>query len=64
MQQIYRRTPMRKCDFNKVAEQLYWNLFSAWVFSCKVASYFQSTFLQARLWETASDYAKYEFKPI
>ena len=22
MQQIYRRTPMLKCDFNKVAEQL------------------------------------------
>ena len=25
MQHIYRRTPMRKCDFNKVAKQLYWN---------------------------------------
>ena len=24
MQQIYRRTPMPKCDFNKVAKQLYW----------------------------------------
>ena len=23
MQQIYRRTPMPKCDFNKVALQLY-----------------------------------------
>ena len=23
MQQIYRRTPMQKCDFNKVAKQLY-----------------------------------------
>ena len=23
MQQIYRRTPMLKCDFNKVAKQLY-----------------------------------------
>ena len=22
--QIYRRTPMPKCDFNKVAKQLYW----------------------------------------
>ena len=31
-QQIYRRTPMPKCDFNKVA--------SAWVFSCKFAAYF------------------------
>ena len=25
MQQIYRRTPMSKYDFNKVALQLYWN---------------------------------------
>ena len=25
MQQIYRRTPAPKCDFNKVALQLYWN---------------------------------------
>ena len=23
VQQIYRRAPMRKCDFNKVAKQLY-----------------------------------------
>ena len=23
IQQIYRRTPMSKCDFNKVAKQLY-----------------------------------------
>ena len=26
MQQIYRRTPMPKYDFNKVAKQLYWTL--------------------------------------
>ena len=25
MQQIYRRAPMQKCDFNKVALQLHWN---------------------------------------
>ena len=25
MQQIYRRTPITKCDFNKAALQLYWN---------------------------------------
>ena len=31
MQQIYRRTPMPKCDFNKVALQLYWNHTLAWV---------------------------------
>ena len=44
MQQIYRRTPMPKCDFNKVAKQLYWNHFSAWVFSCKFAAYFWKAF--------------------
>ena len=31
MQQIYRRTPMPKCDFNKVALQLYWYGTSVWV---------------------------------
>ena len=44
MQQIYRRTPMPKCNFNKVALQLYWNHTSAWVFSCKFAAYFQNNF--------------------
>ena len=36
MQQIYRRTPMPKCDF----KWMKW----AWVFSCKFAEYFQNTF--------------------
>ena len=40
MRQIYRRTPMPKCDFNEVALQLYWNHTSAWVFYCKFAAYF------------------------
>ena len=31
MQQIYRRTPMLKCDFNKVAKQLCW-IFSEHLF--------------------------------
>ena len=44
MRQIYRRTPLRKCDFNKVALQLYRNRTSAWVFYCKFAAYFQNTF--------------------
>ena len=44
MQQIYRRAPMKKCAFNKVALQLYWNQTSAWVFSCKSVAYFQNTF--------------------
>ena len=38
MQQIYRRTPIPKCDFNKVAKHA-----SAWVFSCKFAACFQNT---------------------
>ena len=37
-QQIYRRTPMPKCHFNKVTKQFYWNRTSAWVFSCKFAA--------------------------
>ena len=43
MQQIYRRTPIPKCVFNKVALQIYWNHTSAWVFSCKFLAYFQNT---------------------
>ena len=35
MQQIYRRTPMPTCDFDKIAKQLYRYYTSAWVFSCK-----------------------------
>ena len=36
MQQIYRRTPMPKYDFNKAAKQLYENHTSTWVFSCNL----------------------------
>ena len=54
MQQIYRRTPMSKCDFNKVAikvsikvaKQLYSNRTSAWVFSCKLLHIFRTPFLK------------------
>ena len=53
MQRFYRRTPIRKYDFNKVARQLYWDHTSAWVFSCKLAANFQDNFLQEHLWETA-----------
>ena len=55
MSEIYKRTPMPKCDFNKVAEQLYWNHFSVWVFSCKFAAYFQNTFSYEHLWVAASE---------
>ena len=44
MQQIYRRTPMSNCNFNKVAKHLYWNRPSTWVFPCKFAAYFQNIF--------------------
>ena len=40
MQLNYRRTPVPKCDFNKVKKQLYWNHTLAWVFSYKFAAYF------------------------
>ena len=46
MQQIYRRTPMPKWDFKKVAQKLYWNHISAWVFSCKLLLIFRTTFLK------------------
>ena len=44
MPQIYRRIRMLKCDFNKVALQLYWNHTSALKFSSKFAAYFKNTF--------------------
>ena len=48
IQQIYRKTPMLKCNFNKALE-LYWNHTSAWVFSCKFPAYFQCTFSSEHL---------------
>ena len=45
MQQIYCRTLMPRCDFNKAAMQLYWNRTSARVCSCKFAAYFQINLL-------------------
>ena len=55
MQQIYRGTPMPKCDFNNAAKKLYWNRTSAWVFSCKFAAYFPNTFSWEHLWVAASE---------
>ena len=54
MEQIYRRTPLPKCDLNKVAKQLCWNHTSAWVFSYKFAAYFQNNFSWEHPWTTAS----------
>ena len=53
MQQIYRRALAQKCDFNNVANQFYWNLTFAWVFSCKFAKYFENAFLEEHCWESA-----------
>ena len=47
MHQIYRRTPMPKCDFNKVA-----------LLSCKFVAYFQNTFSKEHLSTAASDCIK------
>ena len=55
MHQIYRRTPMPKSDFNKVALQFYENHTSTWVFSSKFVASFQNTFSQEHLWKTASN---------
>ena len=45
MQQIYRRTPMSKCEFGMgIYMGIYMGKNSAWVFSCKFAAYFQNTF--------------------
>ena len=53
MLQIYRRTPVLKCDFNKVA-----------LLSCKFAAYFQNTFSKEQLWTAASDYVKTDLVKI
>ena len=45
MQLTYKKAPVQKCDFNKVAKQFYWNLTSVWVFFCKFPAYFQNIFL-------------------
>ena len=47
---------MPKCDFDKVAKQLYWNHTSAWMFSCKFAVYFQNICYWEHLWTAASEY--------
>ena len=50
MQQIYRRTPMPKCDFNKVALKNYWNRTSAWVFS-RIVGFLQPVQGRKNFWD-------------
>ena len=45
---------MSKCDFDKVAKQVYGNHTLPWVFSCKSAAHFSNTFLEEHLWRAAS----------
>ena len=52
MQQIYRKTPMQKCKFRKVANQLYFNHKFARAFSCKFAGYLQKSCFDEHLWGT------------
>ena len=46
---------MPKCDFNKIAKQLYWNLTLTWVFFYKFTAYFQNAFSQEHIWRAASE---------
>ena len=69
MQQIYRRTPMPKYDFDKVALQVYWNHTLAQVFSCKFSAYFKDTFSKEHLWAAAPHatwiiFIEFEFKRL
>ena len=51
-------TPMPKCDFNKVALQLYWNHTSAWVCRRIVwVCFYLSPFFTEHLWTTASAFS-------
>ena len=56
MQTIYRRLPLIRCDFNKVALHLYWNRTLAWVFPWKFDAFFQINFSSEHLWRVASVY--------
>ena len=45
IQDIYRRTPMSKYNFNKIKKQLHWNHTSAWMLFCNFFVHLQNTFL-------------------
>ena len=55
-QQIYRRTPMLKCDFNKVTLEIYLNQTSAQMFFCKFATYFQNIFSLEHIQRASSSF--------
>ena len=45
---------MPKCDFNKVAKQIFSNHTSAWEFFCKCVVHFLEHLFIEHLWTTAS----------
>ena len=47
---------MQKCDFNKIAMQLYCNHISAWVTSCRFVADLQNTFSEDHIWRAATVY--------
>ena len=44
MQQIFKKTPMLKCDLNKDAKASLLKSHLIWLLTCKFAAYFQNTF--------------------
>ena len=58
-QQICRITTTSKCDFSKVALQLYWNRTSAWMFFCKFAAYFLTASLKNTSCRAVSEFRKF-----
>ena len=46
MQQTYCRTPLSKCDFSKVAKQLYWNCTSVWCSPLNLLHIFRTPILK------------------
>ena len=54
IQQICWRTLISKCDFSKVAKQLYWNHAPESVFSCKFAALFLENYSLENLWRSLS----------
>ena len=62
MQQIYRRTPMPKGDFQKVVLQIYWNHTSAWMFSCNLLHIFRTPLYKNTFWGKLLSLQKVCFK--
>ena len=55
VQQVYRRTPMKRCDFYKIG-LLFFCTHTTWVFSCIFVAYLQNTSFEEHLLKTASDF--------